>query len=126
MVRDDLQYTKEHEWVKIDSDVATVGVTDYAQGELGDVVFVELPEIGSSVERGAPFGTIEAVKTVAELFAPVSGTVEATNEGILDDAGIINSDPYEKGWMLKIKMSNAQEAADLLSPAEYRELSGDK
>jgi len=126
MVKDDLKYTKEHEWVKIDGDVATVGITDFAQGELGDIVFVELPEVGAAVEASKPFGTIEAVKAVAELFAPLSGTVEAVNDAVVDDAGIINGDPYEKGWMIKIKMSNTGEADGLMSPAEYRVLSGDK
>jgi glycine cleavage system H protein len=126
MVRDDLKYTKEHEWVKIAGDVATVGITDFAQGELGDIVFVELPEVGAAVEANKPFGTIEAVKAVSELFSPLSGTVEAINDAIVDDAGIINSDPYEKGWMIKIKMSNAGEVNSLLSPEDYRKLSGDK
>jgi len=126
MVRDDLKYTKEHEWVKIAGDVATVGITDFAQGELGDIVFVELPEAGAAVEAMKPFGTIEAVKAVTELFSPLSGTVEAVNDAIVDDAGIINGDPYEKGWMIKIKMSNAGEVDGLLSPDDYRKLSGDK
>jgi glycine cleavage system H protein len=93
---------------------------------LGDIVFVEFPEVGDSVEQAAPFGTIEAVKTVAELFSPLSGTVDAVNEDVVDDAGIINSDPYEKGWMMKIRLSDPQEIENLLSPNEYRELSGDK
>ncbi len=126
MVRDDLKYTKEHEWVRLEGDIATVGITDFAQGELGDIVFVELPEVGTTVEQTKPFGTIEAVKTLAELFSPVSGTVEAINEEVIEDAGIINSDPYEKGWMIKIRLSDPQAVESLLSPDEYRELSGDK
>lgn len=126
MVRDDLKYTKEHEWVKIEGDGATVGITDFAQGELGDIVFVELPEVGAAVEANKPFGTIEAVKAVSELFSPLSGTVAAVNDAVVDDAGIINSDPYGKGWMIKVKMSNAGEVGSLLSPEDYRKLSGDK
>jgi glycine cleavage system H protein len=126
MVRDDLKYSKEHEWIKVEGDVATVGITDFAQGELGDIVFVEFPAAGDSVTAGEPFGTIEAVKAVAELFSPLSGTVEAANEEVADDAGIINSDPYEKGWMIKIKFSDAGEIDELLSADDYRELSGDK
>jgi len=126
MVRDELKYTKEHEWVLIEDDLATVGITDFAQGELGDIVFVEFPAVGDSVTANEPFGTIEAVKAVAELFSPVSGTVEETNEMAADDAGIINSDPYGKGWMIKIRFSDPSEIDALLSPDEYRELSGDK
>jgi glycine cleavage system H protein len=126
MVHDDLKYTKEHEWVKLDGDTATVGITDFAQGELGDIVFVELPEVGDGVTAGEPFGTIEAVKAVAELFSPLSGTIEAANEEVADDAGIINSDPFGKGWMIKIKLSDPVEIESLMSPDEYRELSGDK
>jgi glycine cleavage system H protein len=125
MIRDDLKYSKEHEWVKIDGDIATVGITDYAQGELGDVVFVELPEVGDSVEKDKPFGTIEAVKAVAELFSPLSGTIEERNEEVVEDAGIINSEPYGKGWMLKIKVTDPAEVDTLLTPQDYAELSGD-
>ncbi len=126
MIHDDLKYTKEHEWIKLDGDTATVGITDFAQGELGDIVFVELPEVGDNVTAGEPFGTIEAVKAVAELFSPLSGTIEAANEEVADDAGIINSDPYGKGWMIKIKLSDPVEIESLMSPDEYRKLSGDK
>ncbi len=126
MVRDDLKYTKEHEWVSVEGDIATVGITDFAQGELGDIVFVELPENGDSVTANEPFGTIEAVKAVAELFSPLSGTVEEVNQDVADDAAIINTDPYENGWMIKIKISNVSELDNLLTPDEYRELSGDE
>lgn len=126
MVRDNLKYTKEHEWVDIDGETATVGITDFAQGELGDIVFVELPAVGDDVTANEPFGTIEAVKAVAELFSPVTGTVEEANEEVADDAGIINTDPYGKGWMIKIKVADPSEFDALLSPDEYRELSGDK
>ena len=126
MVRDDLKYTKEHEWVKLQGNIAAVGITDYAQGELGDIVFIELPEAGTAVEQMKPFGTIEAVKAVSELFAPLSGKVHSRNDELLDDAGKINADPYGAGWMIKIELSNPQEAESLLSPDEYRQLSGDK
>lgn len=126
MVRDNLKYTKEHEWVDIDGETATVGITDFAQGELGDIVFVELPAVGDDVTANEPFGTIEAVKAVAELFSPVTGTVEEANEEVAEDAGIINTDPYGKGWMIKIKVDDPTEFDTLLSPDEYRELSGDE
>ncbi len=124
MIRDDLKYTKEHEWVKVDGDICTVGITDYAQGELGDIVFVEFPEVGDTVEKDQPFGTIEAVKAVAELFSPLSGTIEARNDDVIDDAAIVNAEPYDKGWMIKIKFSAADELDSLMSPAEYKELIG--
>ena len=124
MIRDDLKYTKEHEWVKVDGDIATVGITDYAQGELGDIVFVEFPEVGDTVEKDKPFGTIEAVKAVAELFSPLSGTIEARNDDVIDDAAIANTEPYDKGWMIKIKLSDTGELDSLMSPAEYKELIG--
>ncbi len=126
MVRDDLKYTKEHEWVNVEGDIATVGITDFAQSELGDIVFVEFPETGDTVTANEPFGTIEAVKAVAELFSPLSGTVEEVNQDVADDAAIINSDPYENGWMIKIKLSEVSELDNLLTPEEYRELSGDE
>jgi glycine cleavage system H protein len=116
MILDELKYTKEHEWVLIEDDIATVGITDFAQGELGDIVFVEFPAVGDSVTANEPFGTIEAVKAVAELFAPLSGTVEETNSAAADDAGIINADPYGKGWMIRIKMSDPAELDSLLTP----------
>ena len=118
----DLKYTKEHEWLRIKGDVAEIGITDYAQGELGDIVFVELPEQGSAVKQMEPFGTIEAVKAVSELFSPVTGTVEAVNGKIEEDAGIINTDPYGEGWMIKVKVSDTSELNDLLSPDQYKEL----
>ncbi len=119
-VPDNLKYTKEHEWALIEGDVATVGITDHAQRELGDIVFVELPKVGATVKAGESFGTIEAVKTVAELYAPVSGTVEAVNEELASDAGVINSDPYGKGWILRIKISGDTDG--LLDAAGYKAL----
>jgi glycine cleavage system H protein len=120
LVPDGLKYTKDHEWAKIEGGVAIVGVTDHAQRELGDIVFVELPKVGAAVEAGKSFGTVEAVKTVAELYAPVSGTVEAVNTDLAADAGVINQDPYGKGWIIKVKMSGSQEG--LLDAAGYQAL----
>jgi glycine cleavage system H protein len=116
----DLQYTPEHEWVRIDGDTATVGITDYAQGELGDIVFVELPAVNATITQMQPFGTIEAVKTVSELFAPLSGTIIEVNAKLGDHAGLINQDPYGEGWLIKIKWSNQDEARKLLAAADYQ------
>ena len=116
----DLRYTPEHEWVRIDGEVATIGVTDYAQGELGDIVFVELPAVNSTTTQMQPFGTIEAVKTVSELFAPLSGTISEVNGKLSDHAELINQDPYGEGWLIKIKLSNKDEAKKLLAAEEYQ------
>ena len=118
----DLKYTKEHEWIKIDGNLAAIGITDYAQGELGDIVFVELPSIGDEFKAGASFGTIEAVKAVSEIFAPLSGKVAEVNELLEDDPMVINSDPYNKGWMIKIEFSDLAEMESLISSNEYLEL----
>lgn len=115
---ENLKYTASHEWIQIQGNLAKVGITDHAQSELGDIVFVELPEVGSTVEVGAEFGTIEAVKTVADLYAPLSGKITKVNTTLADDAGIINSDPYEKGWICEIEFSEIP--ADLLSSKEYQ------
>jgi len=117
----DLKYTKEHEWVEVEGNIATVGITDYAQGELGDVVFVELPAIGAKIRFGDSFGTIEAVKAVSEIFSPVSGKVIEINSMLEEDPMIVNSDPYLDGWMFKIKMSNPAELDDLMTADEYME-----
>jgi glycine cleavage system H protein len=122
VIKEDLKYSKDHEWLRIEGDEATVGITDFAQGELGDIVFVELPEVGSSATAGEAFGTIEAVKTVAELFAPVSGEVTAINDQLEENAALVNSDPYGEGWIIKIKMSEAGQASQLLSPDDYKEM----
>jgi len=114
-----LRYTNNHEWARIEGDAATVGITDYAQHELGDIVFVKLPDPGSTVERDKPSASIEAVKTVADLFAPVSGQVAEVNRELETSPELLNQDPYGKGWMLKIKMSKPDEAALLLSPEDY-------
>jgi glycine cleavage system H protein len=121
----ELRYTKDHEWAKLEGDVVTVGITDYAQGELGDVVFVELPEVGSEIEIEDTFGTIEAVKAVADLFSPVSGEVVETNTDILEDAPeTINSDPYGDGWMVKIKLNDIGQFEALMTAEAYKELLG--
>ncbi|MEK7726965.1 MAG: glycine cleavage system protein GcvH [candidate division KSB1 bacterium] len=114
-----LSYTPEHEWVKMDGDVATIGITDYAQGQLGDIVFVDLPKAGDAVAQMQIFGTIEAVKTVSDLFAPVNGAVVEVNAKLADNPDLINQDCYGEGWMIKVKLSGA--ASGLLSPKEYQQ-----
>ena len=115
----DLKYTKEHEWIKIDGNQAVVDITDFAQGELGDIVFVELPTIGQEFKAGDSFGTIEAVKAVSEIFAPLSGKVTEINELLEDDPMVINSDPYGNGWMIKIEMTAGGEIDSLISSDDY-------
>ena len=117
-----LKYTKEHEWVREDGGIVTVGITDHAQGELGDIIFVEFPEIGQEIERDEPFGAIEAVKTVADLFAPISGTVTEINEKLDDSPESVNQDPYGDGWMVKVSVSEADELDNLMSSDQYREM----
>jgi len=116
----DLRYTLEHEWVRIEGDVATIGITDYAQSELGDIVFVELPAVNAVATQMQPFGTIEAVKTVSELFAPLSGNITEVNAKLTDQAELINQDPYGEGWLIKIKLSNREEVGNLLSAEDYQ------
>jgi len=119
----DLKYTKDHEWVKIDGNVATIGITDYAQGELGDIVFVEIETEGEELEEGDVFGTIEAVKTVSDLFMPITGKIEAFNTDLESQPELVNEDPYGKGWMIKIKFDG--ELSDALMDADnYQELIG--
>ena len=118
----DLKYTKEHEWVKVSGTSAVIGITDFAQGELGDIVFVELPEIGLVVKQLGKFGTIEAVKAVSELFSPVSGKVTEINAALDGDPMVINRDPYGEGWMIKVELSNVGETEQLLNAAGYTEL----
>ena len=120
----DLRYTKEHEWVRLKGEEAEVGITDFAQGELGDVVFVELPAVGARLAQMKSFGTIDAVKTVSDLFAPVSGEVAAVNTDLKDNPALINQSPYEKGWMIRIRMSNPAEAEALLSAEGYEKALG--
>ncbi len=119
-----LKYTKEHEWIKIEGDVATVGITDFAQGELGDVVFVEIETQGETMDSGETLGTIEAVKTVSDIFMPVSGEITEVNEKLEEKPEIVNSDPYGEGWMVKIRMSDASEADNLMSADDYKDLIG--
>jgi glycine cleavage system H protein len=118
-VPENLKYTKDHEWVLVDGDTGTVGITDYAQGELGDVVFVELPAVGKSVKQGDSFGTIEAVKAVSDLYAPISGSVVEVNKDLEKAPESVNKDPYGKGWMVKIKVSNPADLSSLLNAAAY-------
>ncbi len=122
MVPQDLMYTKKHEWIKVDGDGGTVGITDYAQGELGDIVFVELPKVGTKVEQMKSFGAIEAVKAVVDLYAPVSGEVLETNPELRDKPEVINSDPYGEGWIIKLRIDDSGELENLLSSADYEKL----
>ncbi|OGC94481.1 MAG: glycine cleavage system protein H [candidate division Zixibacteria bacterium RBG_16_53_22] len=122
MIPSDFKYTKEHEWVKIDGNIASIGITDYAAGELGDIVFVEVPKVGTKVQQTKPFGTIEAVKAISDLFSPLSGEVVEVNGEVAAEAAVINKDPYGHGWIIKIKYSNAGELDTLLSAADYEAL----
>jgi len=116
----DLKYTKDHEWVKIDGNVATIGITDFAQGELGDIVYVEIETEGESLENEEVFGTVEAVKTVSDLFMPLSGEVTEVNPDLEDSPEKVNENPYEDGWMIKINMSDPSEADALMSAEDYK------
>lgn len=120
----ELKYTKEHEWLRIEGDIVIVGVTDFAQSELGDVVFVEVETEGETLDKEEVFGTIEAVKTVSDLFMPVTGEITEFNEALADDPDMVNKDPYGEGWMIKIKMSDVSEIEDLLSAEQYEALIG--
>lgn len=121
---DDLKYSKEHEWVRAGGDTGVIGITDYAQSELGDVVYVELPEIGRELGKGDAFGTIEAVKAVSELYCPVSGTVLETNDKLESDPALVNQVPYGDGWMIKIKLSKPDELSELMEADGYKEMIG--
>jgi glycine cleavage system H protein len=121
---EDVKYTKDHEWLRISGDTGMVGITDYAQGELGDVVFVELPPVGTALTAGKMFGTIEAVKAVSDLYAPVSGEVMEINPLLEKSPETVNKEPYSQGWMVKVKLTNPSEAAALMDVAKYRELIG--
>lgn len=120
----ELKYTKDHEWVKIEGDTATIGVTDFAQGELGDIVYVEVETLDESLDREEIFGTVEAVKTVSDLFMPVSGEIIEFNDSLEDEPEKVNNDPYGEGWMIKVKLSDASEVEELLSAEEYKEVVG--
>lgn len=119
-----LKYTSDHEWVKIEGDTATVGVTDFAQGELGDIVYVEVETVGDTLKMGDEFGTVEAVKTVSELFLPLSGEIVEFNDSLESEPEKVNTDPYGAGWMIKMKISNPDEIAELLDDAAYKALIG--
>ena len=121
---EDLKYTKDHEWVRIEGDVATVGITDFAQGELGDIVYVEVETVDETLDREEVFGTVEAVKTVSDLFLPLSGEIIEFNEALEDEPEKVNADPYGDGWMIKLKISDSSEIDDLLSADDYKELIG--
>ncbi|MDG1915112.1 MAG: glycine cleavage system protein GcvH [Crocinitomix sp.] len=120
----DLKYTKDHEWIKIDGDTAIIGVTDFAQSELGDIVFVEVETEGDTLDKEEVFGSIEAVKTVSDLFMPVSGEITAFNEELEANPEVVNSDPYGEGWMVKVTFSDQEEVDSLLSASEYEALIG--
>ncbi|WP_318309531.1 glycine cleavage system protein GcvH [Flagellimonas crocea] len=120
----ELKYTKDHEWVKIDGDIATVGITDFAQSELGDIVYVEVETLDETLDKEEVFGTVEAVKTVSDLFLPLSGEIVEFNEALEDEPEKVNTDPYGDGWMVKIKISDASEVDELLSADDYKALIG--
>lgn len=121
-VPDELKYSKEHEWARIEGEMATVGITDYAQRELGDIVYVELPAVGTTVARGESFGTVEAVKAVSDIYAPLSGEVVEVNPALEGTPELVNREPYGAGWIIKIRIADVGEADDLLSGEEYKDL----
>ncbi|MEL7006061.1 MAG: glycine cleavage system protein GcvH [Bacteroidota bacterium] len=123
-IPDTLKYTEDHEWIKIDGDTAIVGITDFAQSELGDIVYVEIETEGEDIEKGEVFGTVEAVKTVSDLFMPLSGTVAEFNTELESSPETVNEDPYEKGWMIKIKLSDPSQVDSLLDASAYQEVIG--
>jgi glycine cleavage system H protein len=120
----ELKYTKDHEWVRIEGDTATVGITEFAQKELGDIVYVEVETLGETLEKDAVFGTVEAVKTVSDLFLPLSGEITAFNDTLESEPELVNSDPYGAGWMIKVKIENQDEINQLLDSLAYKELTG--
>jgi glycine cleavage system H protein len=119
-----LKYTKDHEWISIDGDIATVGITDFAQGELGDIVYVEVETLDEKLEIAEVFGTVEAVKTVSDLFMPLSGTIIEFNESLEDEPEMVNEDPYGKGWMIKIQLDNEAQISELLDADAYNQIIG--
>ncbi|EOB9116779.1 glycine cleavage system protein GcvH [Staphylococcus aureus] len=124
-VPNELKYSKEHEWVKVEGNVATIGITEYAQSELGDIVFVELPETDDEINEGDTFGSVESVKTVSELYAPISGKVVEVNEELEDSAEFVNESPYEKAWMVKVEISDESQLEALLTAEKYSEMIGE-
>ena len=123
-IPEDLKYTKDHEWIRVEGETAIVGITDFAQGELGDIVYVEVETIDEDVTKDEVFGTVEAVKTVSDLFMPLSGTVMEFNEKLDDEPELVNSDPYGEGWMVKVQLSDLEEITDLLDAEAYKTLIG--
>ena len=124
-IPNELKYTKDHEWISIDGEIATVGITDFAQRELGDIVYVEVETVGETLDADAVFGTVEAVKTVSDLFLPVSGEIIEFNESLEDTPEDVNSDPYSKGWMIKLKVYNPDDLNNLLDSNQYKDLIGE-
>ncbi|MFC4687486.1 glycine cleavage system protein GcvH [Epilithonimonas pallida] len=120
----ELKYTKDHEWIKVEGDTATIGITDYAQGELGDIVFVDVDTVDEDLNEGDVFGSVEAVKTVSDLYLPVAGTVLEVNADLEDQPELLNTDPYGKGWIIKLKVSDSADLSILLSAEEYQEVVG--
>ncbi len=123
-VPENLKYTKDHEWVSVEGDVATIGITDFAQGELGDIVYVEIETVGDELDREEVFGSVEAVKTVSDLFMPVSGEILEFNEELESAPETVNSDPYGKGWMIRVKLSDTSQLDSLMDAAAYKEMIG--
>lgn len=122
MVPGDLRYTKDHEWIRVEGDEALVGITGYAADQLGDIVFVELPDVGRSLDQHGTFGVVESVKAVSDLFAPIAGEVVATNDALAGKPELVNEDPYGEGWMLRVKLADASQAEGLLDAAAYEQL----
>lgn len=124
-VPSEFKYSKEHEWVKVEGNTATIGITEYAQGELGDIVFVELPDVDDEINEGDTFGSVESVKTVSELYAPVSGKIVETNDELEDSPEFVNESPYEKAWMVKVELSDESQLEELMSAEQYSEMIGE-
>ncbi|ABB15449.1 MULTISPECIES: glycine cleavage system protein GcvH [Carboxydothermus] len=122
VVPKDLKYSREHEWIKVDGNIGIIGITDFAQKSLGDIVFIELPGVGDEISAGDSFGVVESVKAASDLYAPVSGKVVEVNEEVIESPQLVNEDPYGKGWMIKVEISNEAELDELLSPEDYEKL----
>ena len=123
-IPENLKYTKDHEWIKVEGNIGTIGITDYAQGELGDIIYVDVTTVGNDVKQGDTFGTIEAVKTVSDMYAPVSGKIKEFNSSVNDNPAIVNQDPYGNGWLAKMEISNMGDLDNLLPASEYKKLVG--
>lgn len=120
MIPNDLRYTEEHEWIRVENEIATVGITSHAVDELGEIVFVDLPEVGAQIEQMAEFGSVESVKTVSSLFLPISGEIIEINKELVNNPNLVNDSPYEDGWLVKVAMSDEKEADDLMTAGEYK------